>query len=119
MDTADLGSKIADDGGLTSAAANALNQDIFIVIADIAIAGDRIWASGFGKFQGRGQCEGCNPSTVATHRIVASETEILAPDFTTAILEGKQPVELTRRPLMRVADLPLAWDQQRVALGFR
>ncbi len=42
----------------------------------------------------------------------------LAPDIVTAILDGRQPVELTTRSLLRVADLPVEWDQQRSQLGF-
>jgi len=36
----------------------------------------------------------------------------------TAILEGRQPVELTARSLLRVADMPIAWNEQERALGF-
>ena len=42
----------------------------------------------------------------------------LAPDIVTAILEGRQPVELNTRTLLRFAELPVEWDQQRQALGF-
>lgn len=42
----------------------------------------------------------------------------LAPDIVTAILEGRQPIELTARSLLRVGDLPMAWDEQRRMLGF-
>lgn len=37
----------------------------------------------------------------------------LAPDITTAILEGRQPVELTLDRLLNIMPLPLAWDEQR------
>lgn len=42
----------------------------------------------------------------------------LAPDIITAILEGRQPVQLTARHLLRCADVPLDWRQQRQFLGF-
>ncbi len=42
----------------------------------------------------------------------------LAPDITTAILDGRQPANLTAVRLAHVSDLPLAWDAQRQALGF-
>lgn len=42
----------------------------------------------------------------------------LAPDIISAILDGRQPHELTRSKLIRWAGLPLCWQQQRVALGF-
>lgn len=41
----------------------------------------------------------------------------LAPDITAAILEGRQPAELTRQKLAR-SKVPLDWSEQRVALGF-
>jgi len=42
----------------------------------------------------------------------------LAPDIIVAIVEGRQPPELTARRL-RDIDLPLRWDEQRAVLGFR
>lgn len=42
----------------------------------------------------------------------------LAPDITTAILEGRQPATLTRQMLARFPELPLEWTAQRAALGF-
>ncbi len=42
----------------------------------------------------------------------------LAPDIITAIFDGRQPVQLTVRHLMRCADLPMEWQQQRQFLGF-
>ena len=41
----------------------------------------------------------------------------LAPDIVTAIVEGRQPAALTARSLQEI-DLPLAWPDQRVLLGF-
>lgn len=42
----------------------------------------------------------------------------LAPDITSAILEGRQPATLTRQLLARFPDLPIEWAAQREALGF-
>jgi DNA invertase Pin-like site-specific DNA recombinase len=42
----------------------------------------------------------------------------LAPDLVKAILEGRQPIELTAERLKRLAPLPPLWSEQRVALGF-
>ena len=42
----------------------------------------------------------------------------LAPDIVVAILNGRQPVNLTARKLMTDTRLPFAWPEQRVALGF-
>ena len=42
----------------------------------------------------------------------------LAPDITQAILEGRQPRDLTAQKLLTHSRLPLAWHDQRTALGF-
>jgi len=42
----------------------------------------------------------------------------LAPDITQAILEGRQPRHLTAEKLLQHSRLPLAWHDQRAALGF-
>jgi site-specific DNA recombinase len=42
----------------------------------------------------------------------------LAPDILSAIVEGRQPITLTGRRLLRTANLPLIWQQQREHLGF-
>jgi hypothetical protein len=41
----------------------------------------------------------------------------LAPDIVEAILQGRQPVELTVLRLKRIG-LPLSWVEQRRLLGF-
>jgi site-specific DNA recombinase len=42
----------------------------------------------------------------------------LAPDITQAILDGRQPPDLTPEKLLDHSRLPLAWDAQRIVLGF-
>jgi site-specific DNA recombinase len=42
----------------------------------------------------------------------------LAPDITQAILDGRQPPDLTAVKLLEHSRLPLAWRDQRIALGF-
>ena len=42
----------------------------------------------------------------------------LAPDIITAIVEGRQPPSLTGRRLLRAADVPLSWQEQRRYFGF-
>jgi DNA invertase Pin-like site-specific DNA recombinase len=42
----------------------------------------------------------------------------LAPDIIAAIVEGHQPVELTGRRVLRAADVPLDWVDQRKFFGF-
>ena len=42
----------------------------------------------------------------------------LAPDIAQAILDGRQPRDLTADKLLAHSRLPLAWPEQRTALGF-
>src|SRR5207237_9510179 len=42
----------------------------------------------------------------------------LAPDITEAILDGRQPPDLTAEKLLEHSRLPLAWHDQRTLLGF-
>ncbi|MEG3155851.1 recombinase family protein [Sphingomonas sp. RB1R13] len=42
----------------------------------------------------------------------------LAPDILSAVVEGRQPVTLTGRRLLRTANIPLNWQHQRELLGF-
>jgi len=42
----------------------------------------------------------------------------LAPDIIRAIIEGRQPRQLTARHLSRGITLPLCWNAQRRLLGF-
>ena len=42
----------------------------------------------------------------------------LAPDISTAILDGRQPEHLTARKLRSLPELPLDWHEQRKILGF-
>ena len=42
----------------------------------------------------------------------------LAPDIVAAILKGQQPAALSATKLMADTRLPLAWAEQRKALGF-
>jgi len=42
----------------------------------------------------------------------------LAPDIIEAIIEGRQPTELTANKLVRLKNLPISWANQREYLGF-
>ncbi len=52
------------------------------------------------------------------HLLRLARVAWLAPDIISAILDGKQPVQLTARHLLRCADIPMEWQQQRSFLGF-
>ena len=42
----------------------------------------------------------------------------LAPDIIQAILDGRQPCDLTPDKLLAHSRLPLVWNEQRTVLGF-
>ena len=58
--------------------------------------------------------EGVSPSYFT--RLV--RLSYLAPDITEAILDGRQPRDLTADKLLAHSRLPLAWQDQRNVLGF-
>jgi site-specific DNA recombinase len=58
--------------------------------------------------------EGVSPSYFT--RLV--RLSFLAPDITQAILEGRQPSDMTPNKLLAHSRLPLAWHEQRTLLGF-
>ena len=43
---------------------------------------------------------------------------LLAPDITEAILEGRQPIDLSLQRLRSMVPLPVVWSEQRSTLGF-
>ncbi len=52
------------------------------------------------------------------HQARLARIAYLAPDITSAIVEGRQPPSLNGRRLLRVTALPLEWSAQRRLLGF-
>lgn len=56
-----------------------------------------------------------NTPRTYTSRIIP--LAFLAPDITVAILDGRQPIELTLDHLLNVMPLPLGWEEQRRVLG--
>ena len=65
-------------------------------------------------FAGLARREGVSPSYFT--RLV--RLSYLAPDITQAILDGRQPPDLTPDKLLAHSRLPLAWHEQRTVLGF-
>jgi len=58
--------------------------------------------------------EGVSPSYFT--RLV--RLSYLSPDITQAILDGRQPRDLTAYKLLAHSRLPLGWHEQRTVLGF-
>ena len=57
--------------------------------------------------------------TAANGRLALARVEQLAPDIVTAIVNGRQPLALNAKKLMRLApQLPANWAKQRIFLGF-
>jgi site-specific DNA recombinase len=69
---------------------------------------------GPGKFADLAKSEGLNRSYYSRLLRLA----YLAPDITTAILDGRQPEGLTATTLIEHPNLPLSWSDQRSVLGF-
>jgi len=42
----------------------------------------------------------------------------LGPDIVEAIVDGRQPINLTATTLLRMHDMPISWVHQRRLLGF-
>ena len=55
----------------------------------------------------------------AEHFTLLLRLSTLAPCIVAAIVEGRQPVTLTRQRLAKISNLPVDWAGQRAALGFR
>jgi hypothetical protein len=53
------------------------------------------------------------------HQVKLARLAYLAPDITATILEGRQPSRITSRSLLRLADMPMEWREQRRMLGMR
>jgi hypothetical protein len=70
--------------------------------------------SGGARFAALAEREGVSPSYFT--RLL--RLSYLAPDITQAILDGRQPSDLTADKLLAHSRLPLAWYEQRTVLGF-
>ncbi|KQN19592.1 hypothetical protein ASE86_12195 [Sphingomonas sp. Leaf33] len=57
-------------------------------------------------------------TTKRSHLVRLARLRFLTPDIVTAIVHGRQPADLTSRTLLRVAEMPLAWADQRTVFGF-
>src|SRR5205807_5439858 len=74
----------------------------------------RLLQSRGGKFADLARCERLNRSYYS--RVV--RLTYLAPDITRAIVDGRHPPGLSAARLLEHSGLPLAWPEQRKALGF-
>jgi site-specific DNA recombinase len=75
---------------------------------------DRLLHGGIGRFADLAKGEKLHRSYYSQILRLA----YLAPDITTAFLEGRQPPGLTVTMLIEHPCIPLSWQQQRAALGF-
>ncbi len=58
------------------------------------------------------------PGTQLRHLERIARLAYLAPDIVKAILDGRQPRQVTARFLSRLGAMPLSWSEQRKMLGF-
>lgn len=62
----------------------------------------------------------CEQGVTPKYLYILLRLRWLAPDITTAIVNGRQPPQLNAMRLMRLtAQLPADWSEQRALLGFR
>jgi site-specific DNA recombinase len=62
----------------------------------------------------------CEERVTAAYLYILLRLRWLAPDITTAIVNGRQPPQLNAKKLMRLtAQLPADWSEQRALFGFR
>lgn len=78
----------------------------------------RLIASGHAAYQQLLAGDGRRGTTKRSHLVRLARLRFLAPDIVTAIVHGQQPVDITSRVLLRAAEMPLAWADQRKVLGF-
>lgn len=78
----------------------------------------KLIATGYAAYEQLKAGVGSDNATQRSTLTRLARLRYLAPDIVTAIVEGRQPVELTSRMLLRISDLPLAWQDQRQVLGF-
>jgi hypothetical protein len=74
---------------------------------------DKLMQSGEGGLTETAKAEGIS----RTYLTRMARLAFLSPEITTAILDGRQPVQLTAARLSRLTDFPLAWSEQRQVLG--
>jgi site-specific DNA recombinase len=74
---------------------------------------DKLMQSGEASLTETAKAEGVS----RTYLTRMARLAFLSPEITTAILDGRQPVQLTAARLSRLTDLPLAWSDQRRVLG--
>ncbi len=70
----------------------------------------------------RTACDGERGAAVQirrAHLARLARANYLAPDIIQAVLDGTQPPELTARQILKAADIPLSWEDQRLLFGFK
>ena len=77
------------------------------------------------RFQLLAAGKNCSPGEIAAQELTdpselsrTLQLACLAPDIVQAILQGRQPADLTATKLKKLKNLPLCWEEQRQLLGF-
>ena len=90
------------------------DPDLIALVADARRWADELLAGKSSSIQQITEREGLRSGSVS--RILPLAW--LAPDISTAILEGRQPPHLNAKSLRNLPELPLDWNEQRQILGF-
>jgi hypothetical protein len=107
-----VGAKLVVGAGLGNAAVPDQDLVALVVTAHRWLA--QLVGSEIGSIREIAGREGINESDVGRQIQLA----FLAPDIIEAILNGRQPIDLTAGRLRRLRALPQEWDHQRRILGF-
>jgi DNA invertase Pin-like site-specific DNA recombinase len=90
------------------------DPDLIALVADARRWADELLVGKFSSVQQITEREGLRSGSAS--RILPLAW--LAPDISTAILEGRQPPHLNAKSLRGLPELPLDWEEQRQILGF-
>jgi hypothetical protein len=105
--------KLIVEGG-TIAEDLRIDKNLVRLIVRVRILAQRFWDNPAATMEDIAAGEGYG----ATYAGGLLRLTCLAPDFVMAVLDGRQPPELTANALMTDTRLPLEWSAQRAALGF-
>lgn len=100
---------LSQDNGAAS-----INPKLVTLVSRAHLWSEQMFSGTAGSLNEIAARNGVHPSDLGRDLQLA----FLAPDIVEAILDGRQPVDITAQRLRRIGALPLAWDRQRRVLGF-
>ena len=108
------GKRLVIDAPLKAGTAGTPNPKLIKLLVRAHHLKERLRANPGTRIADLAMREKLSPSYVA----LLLRLTFLAPDITRAVLDGRQPAGFTAQKLVTYSGLPLAWPEQREALGF-